>query len=136
VTGAGSSRDRWAQSFLDDTGNSFAAIVNPDVSLEGSIFSRPIAGRGQVWTAPRMAAGIYNTLTFTSAAERGERVYLDWTASALGRDIAGITVLTINDAGRFIGIAIHHRPLGAVLAFSQEMNNRLDGLIEPGHFTE
>jgi hypothetical protein len=77
VTGAGSSRDRWAQSFLDDTGNSFAAIVDPDISLEGSIFSRPIAGRGQVWTALRTAAGIYDTLTFTSAAERGERVYLD-----------------------------------------------------------
>jgi hypothetical protein len=57
VTGAGSSRDRWAQSFLDDTGNSFAAIVDPDISLEGSIFSRPIAGRGQVWTALRTAAG-------------------------------------------------------------------------------
>jgi len=44
--------------------------------------------------------------------------------------------LTANDAGRFISIAIHHRPLGAVLPFSQEMSNRLDGLIEPGHFTE
>ena len=77
MTGAGSSRDRWAQSFLDDTGNSFAATVDPDISLEGSIFSRPIAGRGQVWTALRTAAGIYDTVTFTSAAERGERVYLD-----------------------------------------------------------
>lgn len=33
-----------------------------------------------------------------------------------------------------VHIAIHHRPLGAVLAFSREMGRRLDGLIEPGHF--
>jgi hypothetical protein len=46
----------------------------------------------------------------------------------------GITVLTVGPAGTFTGIAIHHRPLGAVLAFSREMGRRLDGLIEPGHF--
>jgi hypothetical protein len=36
--------------------------------------------------------------------------------------------------GTFTGIALHHRPLGAVLAFSRELGRRLDGLIEPGHF--
>jgi hypothetical protein len=44
--------------------------------------------------------------------------------------------LTADDAGLFNSVAIHHRPLGAVLAFSQEMNKRLNGLIEPGHFAE
>jgi hypothetical protein len=43
-------------------------------------------------------------------------------------------VLTVGPAGTFTGSAIHHRPLGAVLAFSREMGHRLDGLIEPGHF--
>jgi hypothetical protein len=106
------------------------------VSLEGSIFARPIVGRGQVWTTLRTAAGIYDTLTVTSEAEHTERVYLDWTARALGRDIAGVPVLTVDDVGLFTSVAIHHRPLGAVLAFSQEMNKRLNGLIEPGHFAE
>jgi hypothetical protein len=48
--------------------------------------------------------------------------------------IDGVTVLTVGPAGTFTGIAIHHRPLGAVLAFSRAMGRRLDGLIEPGHF--
>jgi hypothetical protein len=61
---------------------------------------------------------------------------LDWTVSALGRDIAGVTALTVDDAGMYTSVAIHYRPLGAVLAFSQEMNKRLDGLIEPGHFAD
>jgi hypothetical protein len=73
-------------------------------------------------------------LTFTSAAEAPGRAYLDWTARALGLDIDGITVLTVGPAGTFTSIAIHHRPLGAVLAFSREMGRRLDCRIEPGHF--
>jgi hypothetical protein len=43
-------------------------------------------------------------------------------------------VSTTGPAGTFTGIAIHHRPFGAVLAFSREMGRRLDMLIEPGHF--
>jgi hypothetical protein len=68
------------------------------------------------------------------AASSPGRAYLDWTAHALGRDIDGVTVLTAGPAGTFGAIAIHHRPFGAVLAFSREMGRRLDGLIEPGHF--
>ena len=79
-------------------------------------------------------AGIYDELTFISAAEGPGRAYLDWTARALGLDIDGITVLTVGPAGTFTSIALHHRPLGAVLAFSRELGRRLDGLIEPGHF--
>jgi hypothetical protein len=36
--------------------------------------------------------------------------------------------------GTFTSIAIHHRPLGAVLAFSREMSRRLGSRIGPGHF--
>ena len=87
-----------------------------------------------MWLTLRTSAGIYDELTFTTAAEAPGRAYLDWTARALGLDIDGITVLTVGRAGTFTSIALHHRPLGAVLAFSRELGRRLDGLIEPGHF--
>ena len=125
---------RYSQAFRDDTGESFATITEPDIALSGSIFSRPISGRAQVWLTLRTSAGIYDELTFTTAAEAPGRAYLDWTARALGLDIDGITVLTVGPAGTFTSIALHHRPLGAVLAFSRELGRRLDGLIEPGHF--
>jgi hypothetical protein len=98
VTSEPSLQERYSQAFQDDTGESFAAITEPDIVLSGSIFSWPVAGRAQVWLTLRAA------------------------------------VLTIGPAGTFTGIAIHHWPLGAVLAFSHEMGRRLDGLIEPGHF--
>ena len=127
-------QERYSRAFRDDTGESFAAITEPDMVLSGSIFSRSIAGRVQVWLTLRTAAGLYDELTFTSAAEAPGRAYLDWTARALGLDIDGVTVLTAGPAGTFTGIAIHHRPFGAVLAFSRETGRRLDGLIEPDHF--
>lgn len=127
-------QERYSQAFRDDTGESFAAITEPDIMLSGSIFSGAIAGRAQVWLTLRTAAGIYDEFTFTSAAEVAGRAYLDWTGRALGLDIDGVTVLTVGPAGAFARIAIHHRPLGAVLACSREMGRRLDGRIEPGHF--
>jgi hypothetical protein len=73
-------------------------------------------------------------LTFTSDAERDGRAYLDWTATALGRRIAGVTVLYPDLGGRFAGIALHHRPLGAVTAFSAELSRRLAGQVSADHF--
>ena len=134
MTGEPSLQERYAQAVRDDTGESFAAITEPDITLSGSIFARPIAGRAQVLLTLRTASGIYDELTFTSAAEAPSRAYLDWTARALGLDIDGVTVLAVGPAGTFTSIALHHRPLGAVLAFSRELQSRLDGLIEPGHF--
>jgi hypothetical protein len=134
VTSEPSLQERYAQAVLDDTGESFAAITEPDIALSGSIFARPIVGRAQVLLTLRTASGIYDKLTFTTAAEAPGRAYLDWTARGLGLDIDGITVLTAGPAGTFTGIALHHRPFGAVLAFSRELRSRLDGLIEPGHF--
>lgn len=127
-------QERYARAVRDDTGASFAAITEPDITLSGSIFARPITGRAQVLLALRTASGIYDKLTFTTAAEEPGRAYFDWTARGLGLDIDGVTVLTTGPDGTFTSIALHHRPLGAVLAFSREMQTRLNGLIDPGHF--
>ena len=96
--------------------------------------SGPSAGRQAVWTTLRTAAGIYDTLAFISDAERDGRAYLDWTATALGQPVAGVTVLRLDDSGLFASVAIHHRPLGAVIAFSAEMGRRLAGQVGADHF--
>jgi hypothetical protein len=50
-------QERYSQAFRDDTGGSFTAITEPGIPLSGSVFSRPIAGRAQVWLTLRTAAG-------------------------------------------------------------------------------
>jgi hypothetical protein len=42
MTSEPSLQERYSQAFRDDTGESFAAITEPDIVLSGSIFSRPI----------------------------------------------------------------------------------------------
>jgi len=134
MTSALSLQERYAQAVRDDSGESFAALTEPDVALSGSIFSRPVTGRAAVQLALRTASGIYDELTFTGATELPGRAYLEWSARGLGLEIDGVTVIATGSAGAFTSIALHHRPLGAVLAFSQEMRRRLDGLIDPSHF--
>jgi hypothetical protein len=125
---------RWGDSLADPSGAAFAEIVSADVVLEGSIFALPVRGRQAVWATLRAAAGIYDALTFTSDAERDGRAYLDWTATALGLRVAGVTVLYVDQSGRFASIALHHRPLGAAIAFSAELGSRLAGQVSADHF--
>lgn len=134
LTNHGSPASRWGDSFADPSGATFAEIVSADVGLEGSVFALPIRGRQAVWATLRAAADIYDTLTFTSDAEHDGRAYLDWTATALGLRIAGITVLYFDQSGRVATIALYHRPLGAVIAFSAELGRRLTGQVSADHF--
>jgi hypothetical protein len=134
VTSQDSPARRWGGSFADRSGAAFAEIVSADVVLEGSVFALPIRGRQAVWATLRAAASIYDTLAFTSDAERDDRAYLEWTATALGLNIAGVTVLYLDQGGRIARVALHHRPLGAAIAFSAELGRRLAGQVSADHF--
>lgn len=135
-------RDRLAQPFLpiwrgalaDESGGTFGEVVTPDVTLEGSIFGAPINGRGNVWTSLRTAGGITDTLNFTHELTASARSYLEWELEALAERFEGVTVLTFDGSGLIDHVAIHHRPLGTVLAFSAEMGRRLGNSVGPGVF--
>jgi hypothetical protein len=109
----------------DKSGTTFARAAAPHVRLEGSIFAAPVDGREKVWTSLRTAGGIPGTLSFTHESATADRSYLEWELEALGQRIQGVTVLTLDSTGLIDNIALHHRPLGAVLAFSAEMGRRL-----------
>jgi hypothetical protein len=93
---------QWGESLADPSGTDVARIVAPDVVLEGSAFAQPIRGRQAVWATLRAAAGIYDTIAFTSDAEHDDHVYLDWVATGLGLSIAGVTVLHTDHSGRAV----------------------------------
>jgi len=63
-----------------------------------------------------------------------DRSYLEWELEALGQRIHGVTVLTVDSSGLIDNVALHHRPLGAVLAFSAEMGRRLGSSLGPAVF--
>jgi hypothetical protein len=125
-------RGRWSAAFADPTGAAFADVTHPAVFLEGSVFAQRVCGRAAVWTTLRAASGIYQGLAFGTAGTGPGRVYLEWSATALDLDIAGVTVLAVTGDGRVTGVAIHHRPLEALLEFSAELGRRLTSTTTAG----
>jgi hypothetical protein len=98
-----------------------------------------VFGRRIINGKQRAAQGTFRTKVITRGTEVTinafyGHVYLDWTAEALGMRIAGVTSLVAGDDGRIASVAIHHRPLAAVIAFSDEMRRRLEGQVDPSHF--
>ncbi len=104
-------------------------MVAPHARLEGSIFATPIDGRDKVWASMRTAAGITDALSFTRESTAQDRSYLEWEQEGLAQRIDGITVLTFDESGLIVNVALHHRPLGAVLAYSAEMGRRLGNSV-------
>jgi hypothetical protein len=124
----------WRRALSDTSGATFAEVVAPRVRLEGSIYAAPVDGRDQVWTCLRTAAGFTDTLTFIRESTAQDRSYLEWEQEGLAQRIAGITVLTFDESGLIVNVALHHRPLGAVLAYSAEMGRRLGNSVGPDVF--
>jgi hypothetical protein len=124
----------WRAALGDRSGGTFAEFVAPHVRLEGSIYAKPVDGREKVWTSMRAADGITSFLRFTQESAAPDRIYLEWEEQALGRQFSGVTVLTFGASGLIDNVALHYRPLGAVLAFSAEMGRRLGDSVGPGVF--
>jgi hypothetical protein len=124
----------WTRALRDETGAAFRKVAAPHVRLEGSIFAAPIDGREKVWTSLRTGGGITDTLSFTHESAAPDRSYLEWELEALGQRFAGVTVVSFDGSGLIDNVALHHRPLGGVLAFSAEMGRRLGNSLGPGVF--
>jgi pimeloyl-ACP methyl ester carboxylesterase len=125
----------WTTAFAEKTPDAFGKALTSDVRLEGSALCRPIEGRDQVKATMAAASAIYESLVFTHEARAGHRDYLEWDAQAFGGvRLAGVTILTKDDAGQITDIAIHHRPLQATLTFSATLGERLAGVVDPSHF--
>jgi hypothetical protein len=113
----------------------FGEALADDVVLEASVMRRPIEGRDSVMRVMGIASEVYESLVFTHEASDGPRSYLEWGATAFGGVVLyGVTVLTTDQDGRIVHVAVHHRPLRAALRFSQEMRERVADVVDPGHF--
>jgi pimeloyl-ACP methyl ester carboxylesterase len=134
-TSGGTLSQGWASAFADKSESSFADSLASNVSFEASVFTRPIEGRDDVKITLATASKIYESLAFTKQTEAGDRTYLEWEATAFGgQRVVGVTVLTKDEHGKIIRIAIHHRALGMLLRFSAELGKRLHGVIASDFF--
>jgi ketosteroid isomerase-like protein len=134
-TAAGVEPLPWTKAFAAKTPEAFAAAFSEDVTLEATALMRPIDGRDSVKAVMAAASAIYESLQFTRHTTDGDRTYLEWQATGMGgQSMSGITVLTTGEDGRIRHVAIHHRPLGALLLFSSTLGDSLDGTVDRSAF--
>jgi hypothetical protein len=125
----------WTVAFEKRSTEAFEAALAPDVVLNASALVKPIVGRDLVKICMGTASTMYEHLAFIAQAKSEGRTWLEWKAQTFsGLELAGLTVLELNEAGKITSIGIHHRPLEALLKFSAELGRRTEGKIDPSHF--
>ena len=108
----------WTGAFAAQQRDAFAATFAPDVALHASALRRPVTGRDDVAYLMGEASQIYEQLEFVHEAQGGRLTFLEWHART---------------AGLISRVAIHHRPLDGVLAFSAELRDRTVGRLGDGY---
>lgn len=110
----------------------FAAPFAHNVVLDASVLNGPCVGAeaiGSFFAAT--AGGMYDSLAFTNETVDGRKTYLEWEGKAFGKDVAGTTTLTRDEAGLIQSIRLYHRPLPGVRQFAKELAKRLQGKVDP-----
>jgi uncharacterized protein (DUF302 family) len=122
----------WREILRQNGTTEFAAAFARNPVLETSVLNGPCIGVDAIGAFfAATAGGMYDSLAFTGEALDGRKTYLEWEGKALGRDVAGTTILTRNEAGLIQSIRLYHRPLPILLQFARELANRLQGKIDP-----
>lgn len=125
----------WTKAFAAKDPAAFEAAFAEDVVLEASALRSPVQGRENVKQVMGAASGIYEALVFTHEIGDGTRSCIEWEAKAFGgKELRGSTILTVNDEGKITRAVIQHRPLDNLLAFSNELGNRVGEAVGRDHF--
>ena len=125
----------WTKAFAAKDAKAFADAFAEDVVLEASALRSPVEGRDNVKHVMGAASGIYEDLVFTYEITDGSRSCIEWEAKAFGgKELRGSTILTVDYEGKIVRAVIQHRPLDNLLAFSNELGNRVIDLVGRDHF--
>ena len=114
----------------------FAAAFAPDVALGTSVINAPLVGIDLVSAFFAATTKMYEQLDFTHETVAGRKTYFEWEGRAFSSDIAGATIVTRDEKGLIKSIRLYHRPFSAVVRFSAELANRLEGKVDRAMFGE
>jgi hypothetical protein len=118
----------WSAIVRKNGSKEFAAAFTSNSVLDASVLNGPCVGVDAIESFfAATAGGMYDSLAFTNETVDGRKTYLEWEGKAFGKDVAGTTILTCDEAGLIQSIRLYHRPLPIVLQFSKELAKRLGG---------
>jgi hypothetical protein len=107
----------WRKAFFTRNVKAFAEGFAQNVVLEASALRKSVEGRDRVRQMLWTAAEIYESLVFTDQASSGQRISIEWGATAFGgKQLRGSTILVTNEEGKIDHAVVQHRPLDGLLA--------------------
>lgn len=119
----------WSNAFASQDSKKFEEMFTEDVVLVSATQAKPIVGRKAVGFTFGAASSYYVHCNFISQAtcespydKDGTRTFLEWELlTHHGMNMEGCTIFDRNKEGKIFRAAIHHRPLGEGLLFSNHL---------------
>jgi hypothetical protein len=102
-----------------------AEMLCEDVVLHSPIVFRGFEGRVRVSALRVHVLATREDFTYTNEVSDGNTVVLHFKARVGDRELEGIDLLEHDEEGKIAEITVFMRPLSAINAFNQRMNERL-----------
>jgi hypothetical protein len=112
----------------------FATAFVAQPMLYASVLNAPCIGVEPVAAFFAATSAMYDSIAFTHETKDGSKTCLEWEGKVFGKDVAGTTILTRDEAGLITSVQLYHRPLHIVVRFSDELRRRLHGKLDIGLF--
>jgi hypothetical protein len=104
------------------------ANLADDVTMEGSVLTGIAEGPEAIRAILGHARTLYEYQEFVYLGPYGDHGFVeDYTSVVHGEPIGSVVVIRFNDAGQTARIVVNHRPLHAVLLWSQLMGEHFAG---------
>jgi len=102
-----------------------AATMREDVVLHSPILFRGFEGREAVIAVLTHVAATLEDFAYVDEMRGEDSVCLRFTARVGDRELEGVDLLTLDDAGLVADLTVLMRPLSAINAFNERMAARL-----------
>jgi hypothetical protein len=106
-----------------------------DVTIEGSVLNGIAEGPDAIRAILGHARTLYEYQEFNYVGPCGDGGFVeDYTSMVRGEPIGSVVVIRFNEAGQTARIVVNHRPLRAVLLWSQLMGEHFAGTLYTQYF--
>ncbi len=119
----------WIAVLRNNGTKEFATAFVGQPMLYASVLNAPCIGVESLAALFAATSAMYDSIAFTHETKNGSKTCLEWEGKVFGKDVAGTTILTHDEAGLIASVQLYHRPLQIVVRFSDELRRRLQGKL-------
>jgi len=124
----------WMQIVKTKGTDEFPTFFTHDATLQNSALSKTVVGPSLIAAFFTATSTMYEQFEFTAETVDDTKTYIEWNALHAGKPIAGITIVTRNEAGLINNVKLFQSPFAVVREFSSGLKERLAGTLDEDFF--